>query len=212
MNKLYLSVISLAMILTTCLYAQADDWTGFYAFGGIGADKTEYNLSIPILPVSLYTPDYNASGFQAVVGVKYDWDLQNQFVVGIGANGHWSNQSVVANVFPTIFAATIEQNFGYDIFATLGYKIDEELLLYGIAGTTTQNFSGTHIATGLSDNWRISGWQFGAGIEAAINEKWHINLEYRHTNFGNEDFGTSGLINLNTTNQSIIAGIKYKLN
>ena len=215
MSRTAYAVFSLAISLIFTAPAQATNWAGFYLFGGVGSESTDYKMEIPILPASLYQTDYDSSGFQGIVGVKYDWDLQSRFVVGVGANAHWSNSSLTADIFPTLPGLSnigLKQGFGYDLFSTMGYKLNDAFLVYGIVGWTKQDFTITATSTNETFDWSKTGFQYGGGFEFALNEKIHLNLEFRQTEFNTEDFNSAGVFLFDTTHQSVIAGLKFKLN
>ena len=40
----------------------------------------------------------------------------------------------------------------------------------------------------VDDDQTLTGWTIGAGVEMAINENIHARIQYRYTDYGDEDF------------------------
>ena len=52
----------------------------------------------------------------------------------------------------------------------------------------------------------------GGGLETAVTDKMTVNLEYRYSQYADEDFDTGGDIEIEPSFHTVRIGAKYKFN
>ncbi len=67
-----------------------------------------------------------------------------------------------------------------------------QILVYGTAGGALRNMELTDTLTGTSDSNTHLGWTAGVGTDVKITEQVFGRVEYRYTDFGNEDYAIGG--------------------
>lgn len=226
-----LTVIEPAPIYSTPLY----DWNGFYAGvnGGYGGGVFEHPFQlngpefdeevvaalVPPGPGQIVyatgTADVTAGGFVGGVQAGYNWQFDDNFLLGLEADIQGSTIDGRVSLSITdetgeLGGATIDADLGtkLDWFATIRPRIgwvNDRFVVYatgGLAwGQTTSSISADISSMmggeGLIDesvtNDRF-GWTVGAGIEYALTDNVTFKTEYLYTDLGSEqilnvDFG-----------------------
>lgn len=169
------------------------DWTGFYlgAQGGYAWTKLENGF--------LGLDEDFDGGF---LGAHAGYNLQNgDFVYGIEAdiNYNWNDET---------FAGT-EVGLEWDgsVRGRLGYAVDRTLF-YGTAGVAFANAYVDTAAFGKQDETLV-GWTVGAGVEHAFTDNLLARVEYRYSDFGEDDFGI-GLGDFEVDQHKIGFGLSYR--
>ena len=182
------------------------DFTGLKAglAGGFGAVVHEFTIP----PLTLTYDGFGGDGAFAEVSLSYDYDLGNNWVVGVGGDYRWGNFETNLSLLGLNIALTADR--GYDLFGRLGYKPATGTLVYGLAGYASQHFELTS-NVGLGDDYDVHGWTAGAGIETALSDRWTAKIEYRYSEYDGYDFGTGGVIDLAPSTHTVRAGLTYKL-
>ena len=185
----------------------AYDYTGLKIGLAAGAGAVVREIGIPPLAGVVFN-GIGGEGLFAEISVGYDWQMANNWVVGVAADYRFSGISTDLSVGG--LSASINDDHGYDLIARLGYKTDEATLVYGLAGYAKQHFElDTNVGFGL--DWNLHGWIAGAGIETALNDRWTAKIEYRYTEFEDFDFNTGGILVAQPSSHTVRAGITYKL-
>ncbi|MEZ5790282.1 MAG: outer membrane beta-barrel protein [Nitratireductor sp.] len=185
----------------------AYDYTGLKIGIAAGAGAVVREISIPPLAGAVFN-GIGGEGLFTEFSVGYDWQLANNWVVGVGADYRMSGISTDLSVAG--LSASINDDHGYDIIARLGYKTDDATLVYGLAGYAKQHFE-LETNAGFGLDWNLHGWIAGAGIETALNDRWTAKIEYRYTEFEDYDFNTGGILVAQPSTHTVRAGISYKL-
>ena len=185
----------------------AYDYTGLKIGIAAGAGAVVREIGIPPLAGVVFN-GIGGEGLFTEFSVGYDWQLANNWVVGVAGDYRLSGISTDLSVAG--LSASINDDHGYDLIARLGYKTDEATLVYGLAGYAKQHFElETNVGFGL--DWNLHGWIAGAGIETALNDRWTAKIEYRYTEFEDNDFNTGGILVTQPSTHTVRAGISYKL-
>jgi outer membrane immunogenic protein len=191
------------------------NWTGSYggAQAGGAFGSTDFNL-----PSAAYSSSWRNDGFAGGVHLGYNYQV-NSLVFGV--QGSFDFLSVEGNLSssvpyaPKAFTAKSYHDWLASADGRLGYAF-KNYLVYAIGGyaflanNTALNVAGAQVA-GLSN--AINGYDIGAGVEYAINDKWSARLEYRYYNFATN---TNSLLNSSKVfsesyNTSVVrAGVTYK--
>lgn len=206
--------------------APIHNWTGLYVGAGVGAGAIVHDLSTPFLGGI----DFNGIGGEGVLGeamVGYDHELNNNFVLGILADvraasistdlkGSYSDGPDYA-----YGSGSVKADYGFDVLAKLGYKVDNSTLAYVVGGYSWQHFKASGSVTDNtgtlppfisgSYKWNSSGFTLGGGLETALNDRATVGLEYRYSQYGSEDFGTDGAFKVEPSSHTVRLNFKYKL-
>ena len=185
----------------------AYNWTGFYLGGALGAGAVVHQLNADI-GTDL---EFNGLGGEGIFGelnAGYDYDF-GSWVAGVMADWRYSGISTdIAGL------ASLDADYGFDILARAGLKLNESTLAYVLAGYSWQHFDvDVPSVIGVDDiDWDSSGFSVGGGLEAAVTEKVSVNLEYRYSQYADEDFDTDGAIEVEPSFHTVRIGAKYRFN
>jgi outer membrane immunogenic protein len=184
----------------------AYNWTGFYVGGAVGAGAVVYEQSSDL------GGEFNGLGGEGIFGelnVGYDHDFGN-WVAGVLVDGRYSGISTDQ------FGGSIDADYGFDILARAGVKVNESTLAYAVAGYSWQHFDADApegIPEASDFDWDSGGFSVGGGLETAVTEKISVNLEYRYSQYDSEDFGDDiGSTEIEPSFHTVRIGTKYKFN
>ncbi|MCF6199041.1 MAG: outer membrane beta-barrel protein [Hyphomicrobiaceae bacterium] len=190
----------------------AVNWTGFSIGVGIGGNADIIGHDYVVTNDA--TGAYNSSGlddgrggagFFGSVGIGYDWQVRDRFVIGaftdfdFGKSDHREADTFAlgGGSFKTA-GWDIERNTTWTIGARLGLLTTNTSMLYGLIGYSRTDMDvsvfteidGTSIPTRpISRNLEFSGLVLGAGMEHSFGNGFSLKGEYRYTNYGSEYFG-----------------------
>lgn len=176
-------------------------WTGFHIGGAVGAGA----LVSPQPSAVLFA--LSGDGVLGELSVGYDREIGENWVVGLSASARASSLSS-----RTFFGDEIElkADYGFDVLARAGAKLNNSTLAYALGGYSWQHFEIG--ADGVKTDAGSSGYTVGAGLETAVTENVAVNLEYRYSKFGNEDFGVGVDFGFEPVFHTVRVGTKYKFN
>lgn len=193
----------------------AHNWTGFYggvaggggvavnnastAFGGASASITGAGQSL--LGSVFAGADYQFAP-QALVGVMGDFTWAGmQSTASLSAGG--ANTSITA-----------QPNRAWSVMARVGYLPTPATLLYAAGGYAGQNVTSTATALAggasafASQDSTFHGWTVGPGVETVVAGGWTTRLEYRYSQFQQQQILTG--IGIQPETHTIRAGLAYK--
>jgi outer membrane immunogenic protein len=179
-------------------------WTGFYVGLAGGAGAIVHDVTIPA------TATFNGIGGEGVLGelsVGYDYEFANGFVAGVMADARLSNLETTLTA--PGFGASVEADYGFDILARLGMKVNDATLAYLLGGYSWQNFDVTVPGLASDLDWDSSGFSVGGGLETAMSDRLSVNVEYRYSQYNDESF--FGVVSLEPSMHTVRAGVKWKL-
>lgn len=182
----------------------AYDWSGFYISAGLGAGAAVHELD------ALGLLNFNGLGGEGVfgeIGVGYDFMLSDRVLLGIYGDFRFGNIETSLNVGP--FGGDVTLDYGFDIIGRLGYVLSPHTLAYLLAGYSHQHFD-LSSTVGFAYDWDAGGFVVGAGIETVLSGNWTLKGEYRYADYGSDDFGTGGLINVTPSTHTFLAAISYR--
>lgn len=204
----------MATVTGAATAAEADDWTGAYVGGGIGADAAINDISIgsPGAPDSEIASDGLGGGdFGATLKAGLDWQIGSWLVVGAFANYDWSTIETSARFLAesedqALFgeAKLLDLQRAWAIGGRVGIVVSPATLAYGLLGYTRAKFSDpTLTATrnevdpffGFSEETQtvsarlpeFDGIVFGGGFEHRITDSVSLWGEYRQSRFSAVD-------------------------
>lgn len=172
-------------------------WQGGYVGGHIAGVSGKFN--------------YSTGGSQNIDGLAFGlqagYDMQfNQFVVGLVGDASF------ANVRGSAATSTgIETSKG-SIRARAGYLISPTFLLYGTAGLGIGNGKVTEYVTPSTAKNTHTGLTVGFGGEVKFDRNWSGFAEYRHTNYGSQNYNLTapGVVGVKGTTGDLRLGVNYR--
>ena len=200
--------------------AGAEDWTGGYAgvSVGVGIQNGAWNTneafdpgggSIPFSSDPDASFDETSPAFGGFVG--YDWQLDDQFVVGIEGDVVYSEQFSRIDRIPGIGTAgggvdgqvsstTLQTDLGGSIRGRVGFLAMPDLMVFGTGGVSFLSMSSTSTcpadtevcdpAEGVRSketDRTLVGWTVGGGLEWRLDPMWTARAEYRYADYGSSD-------------------------
>ena len=198
------------------------DWTGVYvgAAGGAGMMQNKLNLN---LNGSTFATDAGGQNFLGSVFVGGDYQVSDQFVVGVMGDLTWPGIESVLNAAGGGRFVT-RANMAWTIAGRVGWLATPQALIYALLGYTNESFSfTTYDGTGaplqfLSGENRLSGFTVGPGFEFMLARSVFARLEYRYSQFETYSipvpppFGSAFVLSMQPSTHTIRAGLSYKFN
>ena len=179
-----------------------DSWSGCYVGAQVGANFGNSDVDLYGAVGNKITEfDLDPNGLNAGIYAGCNWLMENNFLVGI--EGDWSyvdaddSAEKSMTLWPNVdkVGYRVEQDWDASLRVRLGKVIDDTYLPYITGGMAWAKVKGTMIVHDLllgnlhdTDTATMSGWTLGAGIEMKIDENFHVRLQYRYTDYGNDTF------------------------
>ena len=174
------------------------NWTGFYIFGGAGgglwaADSNVVNFPATGVPLTR-DQRVGGSGWFGTVGIGYDWQFSNSWVLGILADGQFGD---IRGSLTDTFAGVEGREKLRDSYAAgvrLGYIVAPNVLSYVNAGYSGSQWSGVNLSTlapgggptlATTGSFNRNGFFVGGGVEHNLDifgisaPGWFLKTEYR---------------------------------
>jgi outer membrane immunogenic protein len=201
----------------TSFATPAYDWTGFYAGGALGAGAVVHDLSINFGPGQIDANGLGGEGVFGEAGIGYDHDFGN-WVAGVMLDARYSGIATKIDIAP--LGIDLEADYGFDVLARVGMKMNESTLAYVLGGYSWQHFDLNASAGGPSISlidWDSSGFSVGGGLETAVTDNVTVGLEYRYSQYADEDFSAllaapPGTFEVEPSFHTARIGLKYKFN
>ena len=179
---------------------------GLFALGAIPAYAADVVMEEPPLPAApMEQPPLNTwSGPYAGVTVGHTWGTTDVDDLEIDTDGFNAGGFVGYNYQFGNVVAGAEADLGYSwadgenagvssesgvegsLRARLGYVITPDILLYATAGGAAKKLEVS--GGGVSDDNTMLGYTAGVGTDVMVTDQVFGRVEYRYTDFGNEDF------------------------
>jgi outer membrane immunogenic protein len=209
------------------------NWTGFYVGGHAGGAwanqaSTEIAPGTAAFPTGAAFSKNNLSGFLGGVQTGYNWQVNNNFVVGVEGEYSWANVTGAATTVGVGgFTSTVSAKTKDYALATgrVGYAADNWLFYAKGGGAWSQTSStGTGVLAGgapfdtTSASSNRSGWVVGGGVEWGFAPNWSAKIEYNHIDFGSSNVvvtsskGTTSNISSSDTAEVVKGGVNYRFN
>ena len=191
------------------------DWTGLY-FGGAGGAGLMTNHTSANFGGASANIDSGAQGFLGGVFIGGDYQVGDEFVVGVMADATWPGMQSMLTAGGGGASATLatKTNMSWTAAGRMGWLAMPSTLLYVLAGYTSQSFSSTGYDGGgnvvFSSDDRLGGFVVGPGFELMIAPGWSTRFEYRYSQF--ESRTLSNGITLQPSTHTVRAGLAYKIN
>jgi outer membrane immunogenic protein len=191
----------------------AFNWTGAYIGGQVGYLWGEGDF----LSEDGTTAEVEPDGWLGGVYVGYNYQLDNNVVIGGDADFAWTGADDGATAFDDagdpIGSVDSELEWEGAVRLRLGYAVDR-FLPYIAGGVAFAQLSAEAIdgsgSLGSDDDTGV-GWTLGAGVEYAFTDNLVGRAEYRYTDFGDFDFAISNFTaTSDLTTNDVRLGIAYK--
>lgn len=137
--------------------------------------------------------------FFGTVQVGYDRLLGDRFLIGAFADFDFINDSdlTFSNKSPSkSLTGEIERENMWTVGGRFGFLATPRILVYGLAGFSRMSLDGdvtayikdplhkgNHTNLGLSVDEDVDGWTVGGGVEAKLEKRLSLKLEYRYSQF-----------------------------
>jgi outer membrane immunogenic protein len=202
------------------------NWSGFYvgAHAGYGWAKSETD--------DIFAYDLEPEGWLGGLQAGYNHQFENNVVIGLEADvsfGDLNDESLVLAPIgdPPIFfipnTASAEIKAMGTIRGRIGYAFDRILpYVTGGIGWAHQEVAyaqdlGFGFFTNIDEAETHIGWTLGAGLEAALSDRWTTKVEYLYSDFGSKNYvGTSSFgpfpASIDLQAQTVKIGLNYKFN
>lgn len=200
--------------------AGAEDWTGGYAGFSVGAaiQNGEWNTNTAFDPGGSPFPfssdpsasfDDTSPAFGGFVG--YDWQLSEQFVIGIEGDVTYAGQFSRVDRIPGIgvegpgvdgqvSSTAVETDLGGSIRGRIGFLAMPDLMVFGTGGVSFLSMSSTSTCPADTEvcnpaegfrsketDRTLVGWTVGGGLEWRLDPMWTARAEYRYADYGSAD-------------------------
>jgi len=187
MNRLMLAGAALAALASAP--AMAQEFQGPY----VGA-QAGWNHDIAI--------NDKQDAFVGGVFAGYDQQVTPNVVLGLEGGFSLAASDRIGPSGPD--NASIDPHYSFDVSARAGYVVGEQNLLYvrgGYANTRARLTRDVGAGT-FSDNRTYDGWFVGGGVERKMTDTVSARLEYRYSDFGND--------NRTFQRHQVLAGVAYR--
>lgn len=191
-------------------------WSGFYVGGyvGAGASVARTEAGFDDGEVFSFDADFNGIGGEGLLGgimAGFNWQVSDRIVLGLQGDIGWTDLDAELDI------AGISAEAGPDFIASgslrAGYLITPETLFYIIGGYSYSEYK-LDVDFGGADfkaDQDYDGYHVGAGMETRLTDRLTARIEYRYTEFGGEDWGTDGFLDITPSVHTGTLGIAYNL-
>ncbi len=179
------------------VFAADPSWTGFYLGVGAGGGFVNNDIKGSVNPFA--SAELNGASSEGAFGtVQVGYDRQfGRFVGGVFFNYDFGDDiSTNANLNlgnVNVANASIKLDDSWAVGGRLGYLVNNDTLVYGLAAYTEGDFkySANIGPDSVSKTFTPSGYSVGAGIETKLGGNWFLRGEYRFS-----QYDTQTLLNL----------------
>jgi outer membrane immunogenic protein len=170
-------------------------WTGFYLGAGIGVGVVMHDFDVNKFNHYYDRWDrfdrdrWDDNVFGTVIA---GWDWQHSHTVfGVFADYDFSDHS--SSFDDGWFRRSLSLDNVWSVGARLGWLSNSATLWYLTGGYTEAEVSDSArwLSSGkraFSEDTRLSGYFVGAGVDTRLHSNWFLRLEYRFTEFDDEEF------------------------
>lgn len=206
-------LLSALLISIVPCAATANEWSGVYIGGGIGADAatTDIGISDAESGDAFALDGLGGGDFGATLKAGADWQIANWLVIGAFVDYDWSTIKTTAHFeagdefgIQTGDVKLLDLQHSWAIGGRIGVIVSPHTLAYGLLGYTRAKLSDPSLTqtTEISDPFdeevtvttgrseialpTFDGIVFGGGFEHRLNNNISLWAEYRQSQFGTE--------------------------
>jgi outer membrane immunogenic protein len=193
MKKIIYLATALAALASVQAHAQATNFVGFSLGANAEFDGTATNGTDGTSDAGKTT----GLGLQA----KYDWDLGNNFVLGLGATASTGNRQ--AGTYTNGTGAYTNNRYSLDLMP--GYALTKDLLVYGKVSSVAANAA----ANDGTSTAAVQGLGYGVGVRSMITPNAYVQAGYDYYKFNDVTFATGTTASLKGNVLSLGIGYKF---
>ena len=181
------------------------NWDGMFigVFGGYGWGTATADL--PALFPTSGDGTLDLAGWLVGIDAGANFYLSDGIVAGIVGDIAWSDisgEDAAGAGAPTTadidWVGSVRGRIGFDGGAFMPY------LTGGLA------VAGATVNDGVADTNTHIGWTVGAGVEVAATEELSIDLQYRYSDYGSQDYTlAAGVVGVGLTTHQVTAGLHW---
>lgn len=204
MKKIILIALAISA-LAGASPAMAANWTGLNINVGAGsgawsADTSTLNNTTGA-PILGFVQTQGGKGGLGKVGIGYDYQYNNNFVVGLLADYDFADLKGTIQDQGPFYAGNIKEQYSYAAGARIGWLFSPDTLTYIDGGWSRAHFSSATMVTTFAGvpstvstpAFNKNGWFLGLGMDTQIVPDWFLRAEYRYAEYGKTNLqeGTS---------------------
>jgi len=201
--KIKLLVAAATTVMASSVMAQSV-FVGAYGQLGIGFDQNTISSSSETLGYveTSSVPSSSGGSFAGVVGLGYNFKLNEDFLLGVGADYGFVPSSAFngGSAANTSFTGTQTKiSNRYNIFVTPGYVIDKDKLAYLKAGYSSQTVKITDLTTGYGTygetmgSGSANGYVLGLGYKQMVASGFYGFGEANYYSYSGANFAATTL-------------------
>lgn len=170
--------------------------TGLAIIGMAAATGTSAHASGPRIEVHggwdrIDTADGNDTGALIGIGLGHDFDLARNVFAGLEANADFSTaRECEADALVAGDSLCVKASRDLSLIARAGVEVAPGSRLYALGGWTNARFRAVYTSqTGevTREAQNADGWRVGAGFQQDLGKGLHAKLEYRYSDYGDND-------------------------
>ena len=200
--KIKLLVVATVIVMAGSATAQSA-FQGFYGQIATGYEGNQFtNTTTPYTfeftgfsgSGVLNETNQNANGMPLVVGIGYNFSINNSWLLGIGADYSFITQETgtftLTDQSGGWFRNNIKVENRFNIFVTPSYVVDKDKLVYFKAGYSGQTLKSSFSAQG-SNSANQTGYVLGLGYKQIISGGFYGFAEGNYMNYGKANLSNS---------------------
>jgi outer membrane immunogenic protein len=229
-----LAACMFALLLSGFAEAQTPfSWSGFYIGGNVGANWVDYSshgfadvLNTQPLPgphstLVASTPGFDNTSTAFLGGGQAGYNLQlGPLVLGFEGDFNGTPSSTTKSIFVPVpngdIGFTAERKFESSWIGSARIRAGfayQRFLFYATGGgaftdvdvRATDSYAPTGVFVSSSSQKTLAGWTAGLGAEWAVRKEVSIGLEYRHSGFGRDTYGSGSFGPILTSQSTSVA-------
>jgi len=135
--------------------------------------------------------DGRDSGVLYGIGLGYDFDIAKNVFAGVEANADFSTaKECESGAIVAGDELCVKASRDLSLIARAGVEVAPGSKLYALGGWTNARVRATYTAPDgevTREGQNLDGWRVGAGFQQAIGQGLHAKLEYRYSDYGDDD-------------------------
>lgn len=178
-----------------------------YAFGG----DDEVGVFSPAGGFLGNVGNAEVSGVNLDAHIGYRWQ-RDRWVFGPELSYMGGNIDDEFDFANTLGSGTVESEVDNVLALKVktGYLVQPDMLVYGIAGWQSGNF--TYTVSGVEEEYDADGYVLGLGVEKKFTERMSVTGEYEYSDFGTTDVDVGGGFTTNASPafSNVKVGVNFK--
>jgi outer membrane immunogenic protein len=187
----------------------AHSWTGPYIGVFVGAGGVVNDIEIP----GAGPGNFNGVGGEGLFGgvmLGYNFQVSGNFVVGIESEIAATDLTTDLSIPIAPISLDAQPEWTAAVSGRLGWLTSPNTMLYLIGGYSYADYN-VDISGGGSASFSqdYHGFHIGTGMETHISDSLTARVEYRYTQYGGEDWGTGGFLDVEPSSHTGRIALAY---